>query len=159
LEPGITWNLGSPGTWITWNLDHLEPGSPGTWITWNLEPGTWITWNLEPGSPGTWNLDHLEPGLKTRPQIVETTETISPPKESIMPVEVSNAGTVSYTGEDGIALFRLITLRSALSLQARTGMKMSRVSAVACAKRLGFKGRTAAQLLADLEQKHPELCR
>ncbi len=76
-----------------------------------------------------------------------------------MPVEVSNAGTVSYTGEDGIALFRLITLRSALSLQARTGMKMSRVSAVSCAKRLGFKGRTAAQLLADLEQKHPELCR
>jgi hypothetical protein len=75
-----------------------------------------------------------------------------------MPVEVSNVGTVSYTGED-IALFRLITLRSALSLQARTGMKMSRVSAVACAKRLGFKGRTAAQLLADLEQKHPELCR
>jgi hypothetical protein len=47
----------------------------------------------------------------------------------------------------------------ALRLQARTGMKMTRVSAVACAKRLGFKGRTAATLLADIESKHPELKR
>jgi hypothetical protein len=28
---------------------------------------------------------------------------------------------------------------------------------VACAKRLGFKGRTAKTLLADLLSKHPEL--
>lgn len=74
-----------------------------------------------------------------------------------MPVEIHESGMVSYTGEDGVALFRLITLRAALRLQATTGMKMCRVSAVACAQRLGFKGRTAAQLLADLEAKHPEL--
>jgi len=54
---------------------------------------------------------------------------------------------------------RLVMLVHALRLQARTGMKMTRVSAVACAKRLGFKGRTAATLLADIESKHPELKR
>lgn len=73
------------------------------------------------------------------------------------PVEIHESGAISFNGPEGVALFRLITLRSALRLQARTGMKMCRVSAVACAKRLGFKGRTAAQLLADLEAKHPEL--
>jgi hypothetical protein len=74
-----------------------------------------------------------------------------------MPVEVHASGAVSYTGEDGVALFRLITLHSALKLQANTGMKASRISATACAQRLGYKGRTAKTLLADMEKKHPEL--
>lgn len=74
-----------------------------------------------------------------------------------MPVEVLPSGSVCYSGPDGVGLFRLITLHSALKLQARTGMKMSRVSAVACAKRLGYKGRTAKALLEDIEKKHPEL--
>ena len=80
-----------------------------------------------------------------------------PNGEFIMPVEVHASGAVSYTGEDGVALFRLITLHSALRLQANTGMKASRISAVACAKRLGYTGRTAKALLADIERKHPEL--
>lgn len=76
-----------------------------------------------------------------------------------MPVEVHPSGAVSFIGEDGVGLFRLLTLRSALKLQATTGMKASRISAVACAKRLGYQGRTAKALLADLERKHPELTR
>lgn len=74
-----------------------------------------------------------------------------------MPVEVLNSGTTVFSGEDGVGLYRLITLYHALKLQARTGIKMSRVSAVACAKRLGYKGRTAKTLLEDMLKKHPEL--
>jgi hypothetical protein len=74
-----------------------------------------------------------------------------------MPVEVHESGSVTYSGPDGVALYRLITLKHALKMQATTGMKMTRISAVACAKRLGFKGRTAKALLADLLSKHPEL--
>lgn len=76
-----------------------------------------------------------------------------------MPVEVHANGSMSFTGEDGVGLYRLITLYHALKLQARTGMKMSRISAVACAQRLGYVGRTAKTLLADMEKKHPELKR
>ena len=75
-----------------------------------------------------------------------------------MPVEVHESG-VTYSGPDGVALYRLITLKAALKMQATTlqPLTMTRISAVACAKRLGFKGRTAASLLADLLSKHPEL--
>lgn len=76
-----------------------------------------------------------------------------------MPVEVHANGSMSFSGEDGVGLFRLITLYHALRLQARTGIKMSRVSAVACARRLGYSGRTAKTLLEDMERKHPELVR
>jgi len=76
-----------------------------------------------------------------------------------MPVEIHESGAMSFTGEDGVGLFRLITLYHSLKLQARTGMKMSRISAVACAQRLGYVGRTAKTLLADMEKKHPELKR
>ncbi len=74
-----------------------------------------------------------------------------------MPVEVHPSGMVSFTGEDGVGLFRLVTLHRSLKLQAETGMKTCRISAVACAKRLGYVGRTAKTLLADMEKKHPEL--
>lgn len=74
-----------------------------------------------------------------------------------MPIQIHENGSMSITGEDGMSLFRLITLYHALKLQANTGMKMSRVSAVACAKRLGYVGRTAKTLLADMEMRHPEL--
>jgi hypothetical protein len=76
-----------------------------------------------------------------------------------MPIEVSENGTITASGPDGMEIYRRVTLYHALKLQARTGMKMCRISAVACAKRLGYKGRTAATLLADMEQKHPELKR
>lgn len=76
-----------------------------------------------------------------------------------MPIEVHENGSISVTGQDGMEIYQRVTLYHALRLQARTGMKMSRVSAVACAKRLGYKGRTANTLLADMERKHPELKR
>lgn len=76
-----------------------------------------------------------------------------------MPIEVSENGSITVTGQDGMEIYRRVTLYHALRLQARTGMKMSRISAVACAKRLGYKGRTAAALLADMEKNHPELKR
>lgn len=74
-----------------------------------------------------------------------------------MPVNVHENGGISCTGPDGIAAFRLCLLHSSLKLQATTGMKSCRISAVACAQRLGFKGRTAKTLLKDMEAKHPEL--
>lgn len=58
-----------------------------------------------------------------------------------------------------VDMVRLVTLYHALRFQARTGMKVSRISAVACAKRLGYKGRTAKALLEDIILKHPELNR
>lgn len=76
-----------------------------------------------------------------------------------MPVELHPSGNITFTGEDGVGLFRLITLYHALRLQANTGTKACRISAVACAKRLGYEGRTAKALLADMERKHPELKR
>lgn len=74
-----------------------------------------------------------------------------------MPVEINPNGSMSITGPDGIALFRLVTCYHALKLQANTGMKMSRISATKCAQQMGFKGRTAKSLLKDMLQKHPEL--
>jgi hypothetical protein len=76
-----------------------------------------------------------------------------------MPVQLHESGAMSFTGEDGVGLYRLVTLYHSLKFQVRTGMKVSRVSAVACAKRLGYKGRTAKALLEDIERKHPELKR
>jgi hypothetical protein len=60
------------------------------------------------------------------------------------------------TGE-AINDFRIKTIYVALKLQARTGMKISRVSAVKAAKQLGYQGRTAAQLVEDMKKKHPDL--
>lgn len=74
-----------------------------------------------------------------------------------MPVEIHENGSMSFSGEDGIGLFRLVTLYHALKLQANTGMKASRISATQCAQRLGFQGRTAKSLLKDMLKKHPEL--
>lgn len=76
-----------------------------------------------------------------------------------MPIEARPDGSISITGADGMELYRRITLYHALRLQVMTGgrMRATRISAVACAKRLGYAGRTAAALLADMERKHPEL--
>jgi hypothetical protein len=74
-----------------------------------------------------------------------------------MPIEVHENGSMSFSGPDGIEIFRRVTLYHSLKLQAETGMKSCRISAVACAKRLGYQGRTAKALLADMVKKHPEL--
>lgn len=74
-----------------------------------------------------------------------------------MPIEIHENGSMSITGQDGMEIFRRVHLYHALKLQATTGMKACRISAVACAKRLGYVGRTAKTLLADMEKKHPEL--
>lgn len=76
-----------------------------------------------------------------------------------MPIEVHENGSMSITGQDGIALFRLVTCYHALKLQATTGMKMTRISAVRCAQEMGFQGRTAKTLLKDMLKKHPELAK
>lgn len=72
-----------------------------------------------------------------------------------MAIEVTN-GATTITGEH-LEAYRLVTLHAALRLQAKTGMKACRISATACAQWLGFKGRTAKTLLADMERQHPEL--
>lgn len=76
-----------------------------------------------------------------------------------MPVELHPNGSMTFTGEDGVGFYRMVTLYHSLKLQAKTGMKTSRISAVACAKRLGYVGRTAKTLMEDMEKKHPELKR
>jgi hypothetical protein len=57
-----------------------------------------------------------------------------------MPIEVTAGGTM-VTGK-GIGLYRLLAMRSALGLQLKTGMKLSRgLSAYSMAKReFGLKG-------------------
>lgn len=74
-----------------------------------------------------------------------------------MAIERSEYGTVTYTGEH-IALLRLKMLHSGLKLQAKTGMKLSgKFSTTKVARSMGFKGRTAKALLADMERKYPML--
>jgi hypothetical protein len=74
-----------------------------------------------------------------------------------MPVEIHENGSMSISGPDGIALYRLVTLYHALKMQDETGRKMTRISATKCAQSLGFKGRTAKTLLKEVIKKHPEL--
>ena len=58
-----------------------------------------------------------------------------------MAIESFGDGGFSITGKRDIHLFVLIQLRSALKFELKTGMKMSRVSALAAAKsRFGLKG-------------------
>lgn len=62
---------------------------------------------------------------------------------------------VVLTGEN-IERFRIKAIHTALKFQVRTGMKISRISAVAAARRAGFVGRTAKALLEDMEKKYPD---
>ena len=74
-----------------------------------------------------------------------------------MAIERSEYGTVTVTGEH-IALLRLKMLHSGLRMQAMHGMKLSgKFSTVKVAQSMGFKGRTAKALLADMERKYPML--
>lgn len=74
-----------------------------------------------------------------------------------MPIEVRPNGSMTISGPDGMALYRLVTCYHALKLQARTGMKACRISAVRCAQEMGFQGRTAKALVKDMLKKHPTL--
>ena len=65
--------------------------------------------------------------------------------------------TLSFVGPEAVAKVRLVYLYHAIKLQAETGQKACRISAVACAKRLGYEGRTAKAILKDMQKKHPEL--
>jgi hypothetical protein len=75
-----------------------------------------------------------------------------------MAVEVSEYGCVTLTGEH-IALYRLKLLHSGLKMQV-DGIRLSgKFSSVKVAKQMGFTGRTAKALLADMEKKYPMLVR
>jgi hypothetical protein len=63
----------------------------------------------------------------------------------------------TITGQENIEAFTLRVIYIGLKFEARSGMKVSRISAVKAAKAKGYKGRTAKSLLADMEKKHPEL--
>lgn len=67
-------------------------------------------------------------------------------------ITVSEQGTIAATGAQGVETFRMIALRSALRLQARTGMKMSRgISAITVAQQMGLTTkRTAKGAFADV---------
>lgn len=74
-----------------------------------------------------------------------------------MAIERSEYGHVTITGEH-IQLYRLVMLHSGLKMQARSGIRLSgKFSTTKVAREMGFKGRTAAALLADMEKKYPML--
>jgi hypothetical protein len=68
-----------------------------------------------------------------------------------------NEYSTTITGEH-IQLYKLVLLYRGLKLQAETGMKLSgKFSTTKVAQQMGFKGRTAKALLADMEKKYPML--
>jgi hypothetical protein len=76
-----------------------------------------------------------------------------------MAIERTEYGATVLTGEH-INLFRLRMVYQGLKLQAETGMKLSgKFSTTKVARSMGFKGRTAKALLADMEKKYPMLVR
>ncbi|MFZ9681447.1 MAG: hypothetical protein ACO3CL_08520, partial [Bacteroidia bacterium] len=70
----------------------------------------------------------------------------------------SKGKTMATVTDDGPRV-QLLVLHMALKLQAEHGIHACRFSAPKCARSLGFIGRTAKQLLADVEAKHPWLKR
>lgn len=61
-------------------------------------------------------------------------------------------GMVLFDGPEAVDLFRLISIRSALRFEVRTGMKMTRVSALAAANEvLGTTYRRKQQALDHLD--------
>lgn len=74
---------------------------------------------------------------------------LTPQGEACYGVDMNN-GTAITTPE-GIAAFRLATIIRALEFEVQTGMKMSRVSALAAAKRdYGIKARTKQAAIVEL---------
>lgn len=65
-------------------------------------------------------------------------------------ITVGKNGETTYTGA-GIDAFRLIVLKSALRMKAKGLTFSARVNPIKAAKALGFKGRTAAELLPQVE--------
>ena len=43
-----------------------------------------------------------------------------------MPIEVDKHGSITVTGSDGMDIFRMLTLKSSLSLYLKTGIKPTR---------------------------------
>ena len=72
-----------------------------------------------------------------------------------MPVETTPEGTTVITG-NSIEEYRLRVIYRGLQLQAKTGMRVSHTSLVAVARRMGYNGRTAKQLVADMQRRHPD---
>jgi hypothetical protein len=72
-----------------------------------------------------------------------------------MPVHVHKEGGFTVTGEKGIKLYTLMSLRSALKLHM-VGLK-SRMSPIQAAQRMGFKGKTAKALLPEVQAAIDEL--
>jgi hypothetical protein len=49
-------------------------------------------------------------------------------------IEVAETGSIMAVGHDAVNLYRLVAIKHALGFELRTGMKMSRVSALAAAR-------------------------
>lgn len=63
-----------------------------------------------------------------------------------MPIENHPSGSITVSGE-AMKLVRFYAIKTALEFELKTGMKMSRVSALRAAKRDGFKGRLKKEAL------------
>ena len=67
-------------------------------------------------------------------------------------ITTTDTGMIFADGEDAVSLVALIACRSALRFEVETGMKMTRVSALAAANRmLGTNYRRKAQALAHMD--------
>lgn len=67
-------------------------------------------------------------------------------------IEVREGGAWSASGPDAVNLVRLVVIRKALEFEIRTGMKMSRVSALKAANEaLGTNYKTKQKALGHLD--------
>ena len=75
-----------------------------------------------------------------------------------MPIEIHENGSMSITGQDGMFVYRLVTIYRGLILQRDTGMKLTgKFSTLKAARNMGFVGKTCKALIEDIESKYPEL--
>lgn len=72
-------------------------------------------------------------------------------------IEVAETGTIMAVGPDAVNLYRLVAIKHALGFELRTGMKMSRVSALAAARQAtGENFRTKQQAYDFLNTLLPD---
>jgi hypothetical protein len=64
-------------------------------------------------------------------------------------------------GEENTRRYQLVVLVKALQIHVLTGgqMRLTRADYIGLARNLGYKGRTAKSLLADILSKNPDLNR
>jgi len=72
-------------------------------------------------------------------------------------IEATETGSIMAVGPDAVNLYHLVAIKHALGFELRTGMKMSRISALAAARRAtGENFRTKQQAYDFLSKLLPD---